>query len=150
MSINTKIQNNYLYNGLGFPIILERADFKKIGEKWLLKIDVKKLSEKVIRALPYKPVGLTGAEIRFIRTYFDLSKRKFAEEIKVSHTAVNKWEEYDQERAKIDIHVEIMLRSLVKLKLNEENDFSNFYRGLMDDVRKFSDKTSTEPMKIAG
>ena len=75
MSINTKIQNNYLYNGLGFPIILERADFKKIGGKWLLKIDIKKLSEKVIRALPYKPVGLIGAEIRFIRTYFDLSKR---------------------------------------------------------------------------
>lgn len=150
MSSDTKIQKNYLYKGLGFPILLERADFKKIGGKWLLKIDVKKLSEKVIRALPYKPVGLTGSEIRFIRTYFDLSKRKFSEELKVSHTAVNKWEDCDQERARIDIHVEIMLRSLIKLKLNEESDFSNFYRGLMDDVKKFSDQDSTEPMKIAG
>ena len=76
--------------------------------------------------------------------------KKLAEEIKVSHTAVSKWEEYDQERAKIDIHVEIMLRSLIKLKLNEESDFSNFYRGLIDDVRKLSDETSNEPMIIAG
>jgi hypothetical protein len=43
-----------------------------------------------------------------------------------------------------------MLRSLVKLKLNEESDFSNFYRGLIDDVRKLSDETSNEPMIIAG
>lgn len=146
---NTKTQRNYLYNGLGFPILLSQAIFKKIGGKWLLKIDVKKISDEVIKALPGKPVGMTGAEIRFARTYFDLSKRKFAEELNVSHTAVNKWEDADQEKAKIDSHIEIMLRSFIKLKLNEEKDFHNFYRGLIDEAKKFSDTTKHEPLKIA-
>jgi DNA-binding transcriptional regulator YiaG len=147
--INIKTKKNYLYNGLGFPIILKQADFKKIGGKWLLKLDVHKLADKVIKAIPSKPVGMTGAEIRFARTYFELSKRKFAEELNVSHTAVNKWEEADQEKAKIDPHTEIMLRSYIKLRLNQESDFSNFFRGLMDDSRKFSDTTENEPLSIA-
>jgi DNA-binding transcriptional regulator YiaG len=146
---NTKTQKNYLYNGLGFPIILQQANFKKISGKWLLKIDVQKISDIVMKALPSKLMGLTGAEIRFARTYFGLSKRKFAEELNVSHTAVNKWEEADQEKARIDPHIEIMLRSFIKLKLNQENDFSNFYRGLIDDSKNFSAETNNVPLSIA-
>jgi len=146
---NKKTQKNYLYNGLGFPIILKQAEFKMIAGKWLLKVDVKKVSDAVIRALPVKPAGLTGAEVRFVRTYFELSKRKFAEELNVSHTAVNKWEAADQERAKIESHIEIMLRSYIKLKLNEESDFSNFYKGLIDESKKFSDTFEAAPLKIA-
>jgi DNA-binding transcriptional regulator YiaG len=145
---NTKTQKNYLYNGLGFPILLKQANFKKVGGKWLLKVDVKKIADEVIKALPTKPVGLTGAEIRFARTYFDLSKRKLAEELNVSHTAVNKWEDADQEKAKIDPHVEITLRSFIKLRLHQENDFSNFFRGLMDNSKKFS-TIDNEPLSIA-
>jgi len=146
---NKKTQKNYLYNGLGFPIILKQAEFKMIAGKWLLKVDVIKVADAVIRALPIKPVGLTGAEIKFVRTYFELSKRKFAEELNVSHTAVNKWEAADQERAKIDSHIEIMLRSYIKLKLNDESDFSNFYKGLIDESKKFSNVVEAEPLKIA-
>jgi DNA-binding transcriptional regulator YiaG len=101
MMTNIKKQKNYLYKGLGFPALLKEAEFKKIGGRWLLKVDVKKVADEVIKAIPGKPTGLTGAEIRFARTYFDFSKRKFADELNVSHTAVNKWEEADQEKARI-------------------------------------------------
>lgn len=144
-----KTQKNYLYNGLGFPVLLKTAEFRLVGQKWLLKIDVKKAAEAVIRALPTKPVGLTGAEIKFARTYFDLSKRKLAEELNVSHTAVNKWEDADQEKAKMDSHMEILFRSYIRLKLKEENDFSNFYRGLLDESKKFSEEGELEPLEIA-
>ena len=146
---NSKKQKNYLYNGLGFPILLKEAEFKKIGRKWLLKLDVKKVADAVIKALPSKIIGLTGAEIRFARTFFDLSKRKFAEELNVSHTAVNKWEGAGQEKAKIDPHVEIALRSYIKLRLGQGNDFSNFFRGLMEESKKYSEVTSNEPLSIA-
>jgi DNA-binding transcriptional regulator YiaG len=146
---NSKKQKNYIYNGLGFPVLLREAEFKKIGGKWLLKVDVQKVSDEVIKALPTKPVGLTGAEIRFIRTYFDLSKRKFAEELNVSHTAVNKWEDSENEKAKIDPHVEITLRAFVKIKLHQDNDFSNFFKGLMDESKKFSDDLENAPLSIA-
>lgn len=146
---NVKKQKNYIYNGLGFPVLLEEAEFRKIGGKWLLKIDVEKVSDEVIKALPTKSAGLTGAEIRFIRTYFDLSKRALASELNVSHTAVNKWEDFENERAKIDPHVEVMLRALIKLKLHQESDFSNFFKGLMDESKRFSDATENEPLSIA-
>lgn len=150
MSKQTKKQKNYIYNGLGFPIVLEEAEFKKIKNQWVLKINVEEVADEAIRLLPTKSTGLTGAEIRFIRTYFELSKRKFAEELNVSHTAVNKWESFDQERAKIDSHVEVMLRALVMLKLNEESDFSNFFRGLIDESKKFSDDKKSRPIAVAG
>ena len=144
-----KTQKTYIYNGLGFPVLLKTAEFNFVGKKWLLKIDVKKVSEVVIKALPTKPVGLTGAEIKFARTYFELSKRKLAEELNVSHTAVNKWEESDQEKAKMDFHMEIFFRTYIKLKLNEDGDFFNFYRGLLDESKKISNTAQADPLEIA-
>jgi transcriptional regulator with XRE-family HTH domain len=146
---NVKKQKNYIYNGLGFPVLLEEAEFRKIGGKWLLKIDVKKVSDEVIKALPTKSAGLTGAEIRFIRTYFDLSKRALASELNVSHTAVNKWEDTEKEKAKIDPHVEITLRAFIKIRLHEDKDFSNFFKGLMDESKRFADDVVNEPLSIA-
>ncbi len=146
---NSKKKKNYVYNGLGFPILLKEAEFRKIRGEWLLKVDVKKVSDEVIRALPTKSAGLTGAEIRFIRTYFDLSKRALASELNVSHTAVNKWESAEQDRAKIDSHIEIMLRAYIKIKLREDKDFSNFFKGLMDESKKFADELDKEPLSIA-
>ena len=46
---NTKIKKNYIYNGLGFPVILEKATFKKVRNEWLLKLDVIKLADAVFK-----------------------------------------------------------------------------------------------------
>lgn len=146
---NTKIKRNYIYNGLGFPIILEKAVFRKIRNEWLLKIDVKKLADAVIKVLPKKPTGLSGAEIRFARTYFELSKRKFAECLNVSHTAANKWEQAEDTKANIDPLTEVALRSFIQLQINDDKNFSNFYRGVMDDAKNFTKEVDYEPLKIA-
>ncbi len=145
----TKTKKNYAYNGLGFPIILEEATLKKVRNEWLLKIDVLKLAEAVFKVLPSKPTGLTGDEIRFMRTHLDLSKRKFAEHLNVSHTAVNKWEQSEDKKAHIDPLTEIALRSFIKLQGNDDKNFSSFYRGIMDEAKNFTKKTENEPMKIA-
>jgi len=146
---NTKKQKNYLYHGLGFPILLEEAEFRNVGGKWLLKVNVQEIADAIIRLLPTKPMGLTGAEVRFIRTYFNLSKRGFAKELNVSHTAVNKWEDTDGHRAKIDPHVEIALRSFIKIKLQEEDDFSDFYKEMMEISKRFGIKAKQQPLSIA-
>ena len=145
----TKTEKNYIYNGLGFPIILEKATFKKIQNKWLLKVDVLKLSDIVFNILPEKPTGLTGAEIRFARTHLDLSKRKLAEHLNVSHTAVNKWETSDNEKAHIDPLTEVALRSFLKLQTNDDIEFPNFYRGIMYEAKNFSKIDVVEPLRIA-
>ncbi len=146
---DTKTKKNYIYNGLGFPIILEEATFRKIRGEWILKLDVKKLADVVFRVLPHKLTGLTGAEIRFARTHLDMSKRKLAEHLNVSHTAVNKWELSEQSKAHIDPLVEVALRSFLKLQVGGDEDFPNFYRGIMDEAKNFMKEAETEPMKIA-
>ena len=146
---NTKTKKNYVYNGLGFPIVIEVATFKKVRNKWLLKLDIKKLSRIVFEVLPDKPTGLTGNEIRFARTHLGLSKRKFAEHLNVSHTAVNKWEQSEERKAHIDPLVEVALRSFLKLQSDSDKDFPNFYRGLMDEAKNFTKEVESEPFKIA-
>ena len=146
---NTKKKKNYTYNGFGFPIILEEASFRKVRGKWLLKFDVKEVADIVFRSLPHKPAGLTGAEIRFARTHLDLSKRKFAEHLNISHTAVNKWESTEQHRANIDPLTEVALRAFIKLKSEDVSDFKDFYRTIMDEAKNFTKKDDGEPLKIA-
>jgi DNA-binding transcriptional regulator YiaG len=146
---NSKRVKNYLYEGLGFPVLIKEAEFIKIRGKWLLKVDVEEVANRLIKALPNKPVGLTGAEVRFIRTYFEFSKRKFAEELNVTHTAIGNWEDAGQKRAKIDSHVEISLRAFVKLRLHDEKNFSAFYRELLNDAKHFGDNKKNEPVQIA-
>lgn len=145
---NIKIVKDYLYEGLGFPILLKEAEMRNVRGEWLLKIDVEKVADILIKALPKKTAGLTGAEIKFIRTYFNLSQRKFADELNVSHTAVRNWEDTDQERAKVDSHVEINLRALVKLKLHQENDFTDFYKSMLVGSKHFNDATISKPISI--
>ncbi len=145
---NKKKKKNYTYNGLGFPVVIEEAELRKVGDKWLLKVDIEKLSDEVMKVLPAKPGGLTGAEIRFMRTYFGLSRRSLASELNVSHTAVNKWEETGNERAKIDPHVEIMFRALMKLMLHQESDFLSFFKSMMTESKKFSE-LKNKPLNIA-
>lgn len=145
----TKFKNNYLFKGFGFPILLEKAEFHLIAGKWLLKVDLEKLSDLVIKALPLKNNGLTGSEVQFARTYFDLSKREFAKQLNVSHTAVNKWEESGQDKAKMDSSLEIFVRAYIKLKLKQEKDFADFYKHLIDEARHFSDESKSGPLSIA-
>lgn len=144
----TKSKKDYIYNGFGFPIILEKAVFHKVRGEWLLKLDIEKLAEVVINLLPQKPTGLTGSEIRFARTYLELSKRKLAELLNISHTAVNKWESTENEKANIDPLSEVALRSFIKLQLNEDKDFPNFYREVMHEAKNFK-REEVEPLKIA-
>jgi DNA-binding transcriptional regulator YiaG len=146
MAANIKTVKNYIYNGLGFPIILDKVIFKKITGEWLPQIDVEAVSDLVLRALPSKPSKLTGDEIKFIRTFLGKSKSAFAEIFKLSHTAIAKWEKSEQNFAPISSSQEIVLRLYVKDLLNVSNkDFYNTYKKIEDYVH-LEDET---PMKIA-
>lgn len=76
MSRNEKILKSFVYDGLGFPVILENVLFHKIRGEWLPKIDVRMLSEIVFKMLSLKPSRLTGNEIKFIRTYLGKSSKR--------------------------------------------------------------------------
>jgi len=65
-----KICEQFLYQGLGFPIHLLNVPMIKTRGKWTPDIDYNKLQKAILNALVKKQSSLTGNEIRFIRKYF--------------------------------------------------------------------------------
>lgn len=106
-----KTLKNYIYEGLGFPVKLQNVTMLMVDDEWTPKIDVRKTAESVIKKLPFQKERLTGNQIKFIRTFFEMSLRDFATNIvNESHTAVAKWEKNGEKSTNMDINIEIMLR----------------------------------------
>lgn len=82
----------FLYEGLGFPIKLVNVPMRKVFGEWALDINLGKLQRDVLHALIYKIQPLSGAELRFIRIYFELTTTSFGKAFGVTHAAVLKWE----------------------------------------------------------
>lgn len=90
--METKIQKEFVDTGFGFPIQLRNVQMVKIRGAWTPKINYNHLAEAVLNALAFKPSRLTGAEINFIRTHFEMTLQEFAARFCVTHVAVLKWE----------------------------------------------------------
>lgn len=146
MSKNEKILKSFIYEGLGFPVILENVLFHKIRGEWLPKIDVEALADTIFKMLPSKPSKLTGNEIKFIRTYLGKSKPGFAELFKLSHTSVSKWEASGNSVAPVSPSQEVVLRLYLEDYLNvSDREFYKAYKSLEASV--YSEEES--PLKIA-
>ena len=146
MAKSEKIVKSFIYDGLGFPVILENVLFHKVRGKWLPKIDVEQLADVIFKILPSKPSKLTGNEIKFIRTYLNKSKPAFGELFKLSHTAVSKWENSGDAPAPISPSQEVVLRLYLEDYLNvSDREFYKTYKELESSVY-VEDET---PMKIA-
>lgn len=105
-----KIVKKYIYNGLGFPIELRNVELIAFDGDVHPKIDVRKVADLAIKSLVTQENRLTGNQIKFIRTYFTMSLRKFANLVNESHMAVKKWENFQNEATNMDLNIEIMLR----------------------------------------
>jgi DNA-binding transcriptional regulator YiaG len=108
--MNKKLIKNYVYTGLGFPIELHNVEVVQFDGEIHPKIDVRKISDSVIKSLVLQKDRLTGNQIKFIRTYFSMSLREFAKVVNESHMAVKKWEDFEDEPTNMDRNIEIMLR----------------------------------------
>lgn len=146
MNKNEKIVKNYVYEGLGFPVILEKTRFEKIRGEWLPQINIEKLTDIIFELLPKKPSKLTGNEIKFIRTYLGKSKPSFAETFKLSHTAISKWESAGNMTAPISPSQEIVLRLYLEDYLQTgHKKFYQVYKCLEQSVYEEEEK----PLKVA-
>jgi DNA-binding transcriptional regulator YiaG len=132
--MKTKKLEKYTYEGLGFPIQLKDVLMVKFEGKYHPKIDVRKVSESVIRELPFQNEKLTGSQIKFIRSFLRMSLREFAKEVvKESHTAVNKWEKFGDKSTNMDDNIEMILRLFLIEKfcsktIAQKNNFFNYFQ----------------------
>ena len=89
----TKIQKEFIDTGFGFAVRLKNVPMIKVRGTWTPKINYNHLAEAVLHSLAFKSARLTGAEIKFIRTHFDMTLQEFAKRFCVTHVAVLKWED---------------------------------------------------------
>lgn len=109
--VNKKVQKNYTDYGFGFPVQIIDAPFMKIRGEWALDLNFEKYEKAVLLALALKPVRLTGNEIKFIRNHFEMDLKSFGKRFgDVAHSAVIKWEKFEDSPTNINWSTEKDIR----------------------------------------
>jgi DNA-binding transcriptional regulator YiaG len=115
----------FIYRDLGFPIKLVNVPMKKIFGEWFLDINLGKLQKSILNELVNKPIPLTGAEIRFIRKYFEMTTTEFGHLLGTTHAAVLKWEKGE---SRMNPATEFYMRLYVLDRLRtKDREFRKFY-----------------------
>ena len=129
----------FIFEGLGFPVVLVNAPWKRVFGEWALDINFKKLQEVVLQDLIHKPTPLTGDELRFIRKFLELTTAKFGKLFGVTHVAVVKWE---NNKAQINPATELCIRLHVMDLLHpKDKEFRKFYHALsIENLTKTQEK----------
>lgn len=121
-------RENVVYNGLGFPITLVNVPMKKMLGEWVIDVNMNELMNVVIEGLIKKPYALTGAELRFVRSYLEMTIDEFGKLCGVSHATVLHWE---KRRNAISPAVD----GIIRMRLNDllktsDKEFRKFFKEL--------------------
>ncbi|MCM0604918.1 MAG: hypothetical protein KA715_02405 [Xanthomonadaceae bacterium] len=125
-----KIEAVWIDEGFGFPVKIRNVPMVKVRGHWAPEINYKQLAKTVLLVLTTKPARLTGAEVRFIRTHFELTLKDFAERFDVSHPAVIKWEAAKQKATSMNWSTEKDIRLFVLSRLGEDKSIIAVYKQL--------------------
>lgn len=110
---------------------MHNVSLVEVQDEWIVDIDYTSLAKSVLIFLVRQPNPLTGNEIRFIRYYFDLTLRDFAQRFGVKHPTVLKWEQKNDLSAGITWGIEKDIRLFILDKLCPSNkDFREGYRAI--------------------
>jgi transcriptional regulator with XRE-family HTH domain len=114
---------NYLWNGFGFPVIFEELPAIKLRGELVPDIDFSKVAPDLIKFIcSDQDVPLSGNQIKFFRHALNLSMRDFAKLIGVTHQSLMRWENRKNHPAKIEAHIEIVLRILMLKRFDGNNE----------------------------
>ena len=117
--METKIQKEHIDYGFGFPVRLRNVPMVKVRGAWTPKVDYNLLTRAVLCALAYKPSRLTGHEVRFIRSHFEMTLQAFSKRFCVTHVAVLKWEKSKDNLTLMNWTTEKDIRLFVLSKLSK-------------------------------
>ena len=118
----------FIYEGLGFPVVLKNVPVIKMQGKEVLDINFNTLQKAVLLILCRKDTTLTGNEIKFIRKYFEMTLTEFGMKFGYSHAAVLKWEKYGNDFAKMEPTTDVCIRLFIFSHINKRSGaFKEFY-----------------------
>lgn len=131
--METKIQRKFIDMGFGFPICLINVPMIKVRGEWTPKINYNELTLIVLRALAHKDSRLTGNEIKFIRTHFEMTLQEFAKRFCVTHVGIMKWEKALNKPTVMSWSAEKDIRLFVLTRLAAKaQELANLYDNLQE------------------
>ena len=129
---------NFIWDGLGFPIVFIGFSTTKIGEEVFPDIDMNVLQKKAFRLLITKKSRLTGNELKFIRFHLQRTQVELSRAINAaSRSSFSQWEQKRDEQTGMDINTEIMIRLFMAKQCEEsaiKQGINDFYWYKMKDL----------------
>ncbi len=115
------MKTNVRYMGFGFPVFLLGVDTVQTdGGSSYLDIPHHKLAKSLFLAVLLKPTFLTGAELKFIRKYLDLTQEEFAKVIGAKgHSNIAGWENKGQRSTGMVEQAEMIARLKLAMEFSE-------------------------------
>ena len=129
----SKIQDEYLYHGAGYEVVLHHVPMLEVGNEWVFNINMNIIDGLILDELPHQPWPLTGNQLRFIRDFADMTYQAFATRFGVSHPAVKKWENAGDGPTNMSWSTEKDIRLFVLMQTNTDTTaFQKCYTELID------------------
>lgn len=146
-----KVLKTYIYEGLGFPIELNDIEMVLLNGEQIPKIDVRVIADQAIKGLVFQKTKLTGNQIKFIRNYFSFSLREFSKVVNESHTAIKKWESFQNKSTNMDPNIETSIRVYIldKIGIKNKNDKLKFYDQYHMITEIISQQTTLRRLELA-
>ncbi len=145
-----KIQKKFVDQSLGFPVMLLNAPLVKARGQWALHINYNEYQRAVLDVLAHKSSRLTGSEVQFIRKFFQMTFRSFADRFSVQHPAVIKWESKGDSSTQMAWSTEKDVRLFVLDELqNKSSDLRDLYRSLKHVAEEKSEQIVVDGKNLA-
>ena len=143
--MNKKIEDEFLYEGLGFPVLIKNAPMENLRGEWVLDLGMNKFQKVVLLSLATSQNRLTGNQIRFIRNYFNLKLQKFADLFGNTHASVLKWEKSENNPCKMEISTERWLRNYIldQIIINDDE-----FRSIFKQITNMQLKDKNDPIDV--
>ena len=129
--METKKVLKYIDHGFGFPVELCNVTMIKVRGKWTLQVNYNQLAKRVLVSLAEFDGRLTGNQVKFIRQHFEMTLQQFAARLEVTHAAVKKWENAENEQTGMSWTTEKDIRLFTKQQSQPKpKEFLYFYNRL--------------------
>lgn len=148
MRVTEMKENSVIYTALGFPVTILNPTYRTFEGEQVMDVNPTAIMEQVFHELPGKRGRLTGAEVRFLRSYLKLTQAGFGQLLGVDHTSVAKWEAKKAAVTGMEVPVEVLLRAQCKLHGNSKAHIGkSFLDNLLNDSLARQD--AGEPLRLA-
>lgn len=118
-------RENFIYHGLGFPVIIQGVETYTVRGETLPKVNHNRLNAAVFEALLISKSRLTGNQLNFIRGHMNLSQMEFAKRLGFeSHATVSAWLKRGNDGSGMSTTTELAIRMLMAHYVNKFDDIN--------------------------